>query len=420
MTAIAQATTRQVLAPYALFGAAVAFAGPPIYIHTPSLYASQHGLSLATVGVVLLAVRMLDFVQDPLLGWWIGRNTAHRRRIATGFGLLLGVGALALFAPAPLPMPAVWLVASLACVFTAFSGLQILYYSSGVVLGRELPGGHNLVAGWREAGILAGVCAACVAPTLAEMLVGKALAFPVFAAVFCVLLAAAVVQMRPWWPSAGATTLMPSGFREVLADSRVQRLLAIGLVNSLPTGLTATLFVFFVEDRLQAPAHAGPALLLFFAAAAAAAPLWARLANRIGAKRALLLGMGGAIAAFLGALTLGAGDWPAFYLICIASGFAVGGDMTLLPAMLSARLSERESGGEMAFGLWGFVNKASLALAAGLALPALGAAGFAPNQENSPAALEALSIAYAAVPCALKAAAAIALSLTRIPEGDRS
>lgn len=419
MTAIAQVGTRQVLAPYALFGAAVAFAGPPIYIHTPSLYASQHGLSLATVGIVLLAVRMLDFVQDPLLGWWIGRNTQHRRRIATGFALLLGAGALALFAPAPVPMPALWLVVSLALVFTAFSGLQILYYSSGVVLGRELPGGHNLVAGWREAGILAGVCAACVAPTLTEMLVGKALAFPVFAAAFCVLLAAAVVQMRPWWPS-GTATLMPSGFREVLADGRVQRLLAIGLVNSLPTGLTATLFIFFVEDRLQAPAHAGPALLLFFTAAAAAAPLWARLANRIGAKRALLLGMIGAIAAFLGALTLGAGDWPAFYLICIASGFAVGADMTLLPAMLSARLSQRESGGEMAFGLWGFVNKASLALAAGLALPALGAAGFAPGQDNSPAALEALSLAYAGVPCALKAAAAIALSLIRIPEGDRS
>ncbi len=419
MTAIADVKPNQVLAPYALFGAAVAFAGPPIYIHTPSLYASQHGLSLATVGVVLLAVRLLDFVQDPLLGWWIGRQAANRPRIAAGFALLLGLGALALFAPAPVPMPALWLTISLAVVFTAFSGLQILYYSSGVVLGRQLAGGHNHVAGWREAGVLAGVCAACVAPAITEQLFGKALAFPAYAAAFCVLLAAAVLQMRRWWP--GVTgPVIAGGFREVLADGKVQRLLAIGLVNALPTGLTATLFVFFVEDRLNAPDHAGPALLLFFAAAAAAAPLWARLANRIGAKRALLLGMTAAIVAFLGALTLGAGDWPLFYVISVASGFAVGADMTLLPALLSNRLARQGWSGELAFGLWGFVNKASLALAAGLALPVLGAAGFAPGTSNPPAALEVLSLAYAGVPCALKAIAAIALILTRISEADHS
>ena len=42
--------------PYALFGAAVAFAGPPIYIHTPNLYASQHGITLGALGAILLGV----------------------------------------------------------------------------------------------------------------------------------------------------------------------------------------------------------------------------------------------------------------------------------------------------------------------------------------------------------------------------
>lgn len=409
----------RMLGPYALFGAAVAFAGPPIYIHTPSLYAAQHGLSLATVGFVLLAVRLLDFVQDPLLGWWIGRCPAWRRLFAAGFGALLGLGALALFAPAPLPLPALWLTVSLAVVFTGFSALQILYYSSGVVLAQSLPGGHNRLAGWREAGVLGGVCAACVAPALAASLVGKPYAFSLYAAAFCLLLVVAVWRMRRWWP-AGQTSGPQRIPKQVLTDPKVQRLLLIGLINALPTGLTATLFVFFVEDRLQAAEHAGPALLLFFAAAAVGAPVWGRIANRIGARRALILGMSAATAAFLGAMTLGSGDWLLFYGICIASGFCVGADMTLLPALLSARLSNHEGGGELAFGLWGFVNKASLALAAGLALPALAAAGFEPGATaNSPFALQALSIAYAGVPCVLKAMTVLALSLTPIPEGSQ-
>jgi len=46
--------------------------------------------------------------------------------------------------------------------------------------------------------------------------------------------------------------------------------------------------------------------------------------------------------------------------------------------------------------------KASVALAAGLTLPALQWAGYVPAQENSDAALHALSVTYALVPCGLK------------------
>ena len=194
----------------------------------------------------------------------------------------------------------------------------------------------------------------------------------------------------------------------------------IGLVNALPTGLTATLFLFFVHDRLQAAAHTGPALVAFFLAAAVAAPLWARAARRFGHKRTLLIGMAASIAAFLWALNLGAGDWLPFYLVAVGSGAAMGADMTLLPALLAARLGALRSGGEAAFGLWGFVNKAALALAAGVAMPALALAGFTPGGVNTVAALTTLSFAYAGLPCLLKAVAMIVLAATPITEGDRA
>lgn len=422
MTAAASAPVGKVqkmLLRYSMFGAALAFAGPPIYIHTPRLYADQHGLGLAAVGAILLGLRILDFGQDPLLGWWISRTKMAKRTIATIFASALGIGALALFAPVPILDGRIWLAFSLAVVFTGFSGLQILFYSAGVSLAEQ--GGntltHDRIAGWREAGVLAGICAACVAPLALGSVFGEAIGFTAFAIVFCLFLACAVYRMRGVWPVGGVINQEAppaSGLRRLFQDNGVRRLLLISLLNALPGGLTATLFLFFVEEKLQAGDQAGPMLLLFFASAGLAAPLWSKAAARFGPKPAMLCGMLAAIFAFLWALTLGAGDWMAFYVISAASGAALGADMTLLPAMLSRRLSATGLDSAQAFGVWGFINKASLAVAAGVALPLIGHAGFAPGPGNSEAALSALAIAYAGAPCALKALAAGLLFMTPI------
>ncbi len=325
---------------------------------------------------------------------------------------MLGAGALVLFLPATPGQPALSLVVGLAIVFTGFSALQILFYASGVAYGQQLPGGHERIAGWREAGVLTGVAVACVLPEAASAVIGRKAAFGLFAVAFAALLGLALWQMRGRWPRRQATGGERAALRACWRDAALRRLLGIGLLNALPTGLTATLFLFFVEDRLEAPGHAGPALLAFFVAAAAAAPAWARAARRFGPKRALLAGMAAAIAIFLVAATLGSGDWPAFYLIAIGSGAAMGADMTLLPALLARRLDALGQDGAIAFGLWGFVNKAALALAAGLAMPALDVAGYQPGPGNSAASLTALALAYAAAPSVIKAAALVALAAT--------
>ena len=92
--------------------------------------------------------------------------------------------------------------------------------------------------------------------------------------------------------------------------------------------------------------------------------------------------------------------------------------MTLLPAIFARRLAALATkGGEaVAFGLWSFVSKLSLAIAAGSLLPVLDAAGFRSGLANSPAALQTLSVLYALVPCALKLVAMAVLARTPVPE----
>lgn len=405
--------TRPRLPGYALFAAMLASAGLPIYIHAPKFYVDEYGVSLAALGTVLFVLRLFDFVQDPILGWLSEAARARRRTAVAIAASAMAISMIGLFAVVPPISPLLWFGLTLTGLFTAFSFLTICFYAQGVRTAERLgEDGHTRLAGWRESGALFGVCVAAVAPTGLAAVSGHPFAY--FSAGFASLVVLGVFGMRREWAAVSAA---PSpGMGPVLADGLARRLLLIVLVNATPVAVTSTLFLFFVESRLDAPGWEGPLLLLFFLAAALSAPLWAQTARRFGAKPALLAGMGLAIAAFGWAATLGAGDTFAFALICIASGAALGADMTLLPAIFARRMAAVSPNAGQAFGLWSFVSKFTLAFAAVTLLPLLDAAGFRAGSGNTADALTTLTILYALVPCALKLVAIGLLAATPIEE----
>jgi Na+/melibiose symporter-like transporter len=170
----------------------------------------------------------------------------------------------------------------------------------------------------------------------------------------------------------------------------------------------ATLVLFFIRDRLQAPAYEALFLASYFAVGALSIPLWVRAVHRIGLERAWLASMGLAIAVFVWASALGAGDVAAFTMVCALSGLGLGADLTLPSAMLAGVIQRAGHGAQSEgayFGWWHFATKLNLALAAGIALPALSWFGYSPDS-RSPQALAALTAAYCVLPCVLKLAAA--------------
>ncbi len=403
--------SRGELARTSLVAAALAFGGLPLYVHAPRFYAEEMALGLPVMGAVLLAARALDSVQDPAIGWLADRLRHRRELWAAAAMLLLAAGFLVLFAPpgwgAPMPRFAL----GLAAAFTGFSALQIALYDHGLALAGRAGGAHTAhtrIALWREAGGLAGVCLAALAPAALGAALGPAGAFLGFAVVFTTVAALSVAVMAGHWRASGAAPAGRGGFCGALAAPGVLPVLGFGFVNALPTAVTSTLFLFFVADVLEAEAHAGPLLLLFFASAAAAAPAWASVADRVGRRAALACGMSLSIAAFAWAWRLGPGDVAPFYGIAAASGAALGADMTLVPAMLAARI---DGGGGRVFAIWTFLQKSALALAAGVALPALAFSGFDPAAPVTAEGRAALSAAYAVVPCLLKLAAIAALAI---------
>ena len=175
--------------------------------------------------------------------------------------------------------------------------------------------------------------------------------------------------------------------------------------------LCRRLMLGFSRDRLQAQSLEPLFLASYFAAGALSMPLWVRLVARWGLARAWLTGMGLAIASFIWAMTLGAGDVAAYTAVCICSGVALGADLALPGALLAGVVQSAGHGGRLEggyFGWWNFATKLNLALAAGLALPLLQTLGYTPGRQD-PQALQALTIIYCLLPCLLKLAAAALL-----------
>lgn len=399
-----------------LYALMLAAAGIPLYIHLPQFASVNLGIGLGTIGVILLVIRLIDLVQDPLIGWAIDRWPKAQAAFAISAAAGLALGFPLLFSLSPGPYLVAKLVMILILLFSAYSlGSILLYGRSATLAERPEPEALMTLAAFREGGMLAGVIIAALAPAAFAGLGAGGQGYGAFGMFLGGLAVMTAVATLPMWrrPAILGQSLSLAG----LGQAGALRLLVLALVNSLPVAITSTLFLFFVEDRLQLPGMAGLLLTLFFLSAGLSVPIWTRISQRLGPKRTLLISMPLAIAGFVGAAFLGPGDLAGFAVICVAAGAALGSDTVLLPAMFSVALTKAGLKASLAFGIWAFAGKLGLALAAFIVMPLLQWNGFVPGQVNSALALTTLSIAYAVIPCVLKLGS-LALVLTLPDEPD--
>jgi len=394
---------------YGALGLPLAFVALPLYVVLPSHYASQFGVPLAWLGALLLAARLFDAATDPLIGrWcdaWFAKSSRHVLGMAAFAALALSLGFVGLFFPPVRDMAPLlaWCGAMLLLSYGCYSVLSIAHQSWGARLGGDAAQRADIVA-WREGLALAGVLLASLLPSLAGMGVTSAVL------ALALLLGLAGLWHAPEVPKSAPAT-DAADMRLALTNRSFRQLLWIYLLNGIASAIPATLVLFFIRDRLQAPDFEAALLGAYFAAAALSMPLWLRAVRRFGLVRSWLGGMLLAIAAFVWATTLGAGDVVGFAAVCVGSGIALGADLSVPGALLAGVI--RKAGHEdrlegLYFGWWNMATKLNLALAAGIALPMLGLFGYTPGSRD-PQALAALTWVYCALPCALKLVAAALL-----------
>ncbi|WP_306048768.1 MFS transporter [Oceaniradius stylonematis] len=403
---------------YALPAIPLAALTLPLYILLPAFYSEAVGLSLAATGAALVAMRIFDAVNDPLIGLVADKwrtPFGRRRRL---FALSLPVCALAAFM-------LFWPPVDAGPFYLAGWGMLLsLGYTAAVIpffaWGAEMAGDYrsrSTITGWREGFTLTGTLIAIALPFtlgfddasgfhgLALLGVAIAIALPALGAV-------TVFAVPEPHEHTREAVDWRAGLGHLRQNTPFLRLIAAFFVNGMANGIPATLFLFFVGDYLGAEALQGPLLFLYFACGVAGVPLATWASRRVGKHRAWALGMIAACIIFATVPLLSEGDIAAFAVICAATGLLVGFDLAIPPAMQAdvidvdtAASGEQRSG--IYFAAWSLATKLSLALAVGLAFPLLDLFGFeaGAGPAQDPDALSALAVTYALVPVALKSGA---------------
>ncbi|WP_370869231.1 MFS transporter [Parvibaculum sp.] len=417
----ASATTAKLPLPriiaYALPAIPLAALTLPLYVLVPTFYTETLGLSLASVGFALLLVRIFDAVNDPLIGWAADRfrPSFGRRRALFALSLpLTAISAFMLFWP-PADASTLWLVAWGLLLSLGYTSALIPFSAWGAELATDYHG-RSRITGWREGLTLVGTLIAIALPFaigfeqadgvhgLAALGIAVLVALPLFGA--------AAIFMTPEPVEHSRTRVdLRSGLGHLARNRPFMRLIAAFFLNGLANGIPATLFLYFVSERLGLPDARGPLLFFYFLCAIAGVPLATWAARRVGKHRAWCYAMLAACLAFAPAPLLPEGSLMAFAVICAVTGVLLGFDLALPPAIQAdvidvdtAASGEQRSG--VYFAAWSLATKLSLAGGVGIVFPVLAGFGFDPGAEaGSAQGLSALAVAYAWVPIAAKLAA---------------
>ena len=423
---------------YATLQLPLAMAALPVVLNVSHFYGEVLKFSLQIMGPIFIFARIVDAVQDPVIGLISDRFTRRGPRGRLLFvGLmtpLLAGGFYMLFDPPDAwfgnqTLMALWLIAALLLVHLGYSGVSISYHAHGAELSDDYNERTRVTVG-REVFGLVGMTLAVVLPVMltSPMLFGDSNGYMVLGLIFlpiCILfsfptLAWAGPSVHPPVIHTERNPFIP--FFAPLKNRLFRRLLLVFVVNGSALGVAVTVILFYVEHVLAGnKTQAGIVLLTYFIAGAASVPLWLMLSKRTSKAAAWFVGMICSIVGLGLAIVLGPGDFYWFVAISVITGLGLGADYGLPPSILADVINAPEGGDTRGktgtyFGLWALATKLATALGAALSLPVVALLGFNPAKGQYDRT--ALIIVYIVLPVVIKAIAALLIWYIRI-EAER-
>lgn len=390
------------------FPLAAAFIALQVFV--PTFYAESTGLSLTSIGLILLIARLCDTVTDPIVGYLSDITpTAWRRRklfvvIATP---LIAISTFYLFNP-PENAGSAYLLLWTIAIYIAGT-LSIVPIGAW---GAELSSDYNtrsLISGIKVAfGLIGSLSALMFAVILSgddSAQLGRTLTGITWLVISTLIVATVL-----------AAVLVPDNKETELPDNTVKaawqvisqptpfrQLLGSFFLNAVGNAIPASLFILFVTHVIDAPDQVGRMLFLYFVCSALSVPVWVAVSKRLGKHQTWTIAILLAAAFFIWTPFLDSGSLLIFYIIVVVTGFATGADL-VLPAAINGDLiewDELQTGYKrpgLFFALWGTATKLSFALAIGIAFPLLDLFGFSATGDNDSNAIQGLAVLYG-LPC---------------------
>lgn len=313
-------------------------------VYLPTHLASGFGLSLATVGTLLLAARVFDMVADPIVAWGSDRfatRWGHRRPwlVAAVPPILLGVAGLFFAGPS----------AGIATIVVAGLVLHLGYtllatpHGGWVLELARTPGGRMRVMAARTWVALAGMVALLVVPSIMERALAADRTMQVAVLGWTLLLLtpiAVLLTLRfaaepPPLANPRLATRNPwRAFAAVFAIPAIWPILLLYLLGGIAEAGSAAIFLLFV-DRVLDLAGWGSSLLLVQAVVTLFfLPLWGRIGQAIGGRSLLTIFYGWQLLVLPLALILPNGSLVAALIFVTGRGVVGGVDFMALRAMV--------------------------------------------------------------------------------------
>ena len=362
---------------YGFLSLCLSFLGLPLYIHIPKFYHDNYGLSLAAIGTSLLILRIFDAIIDPILGILSERFAFTQKKYLIIFGL-----SLALFYNAFFNLPKFqsqqftlyWFIACTSMVYLFFGLIFINYYNLGVKLVKS----SSLIlklSSFRELFSFFGMILASILPfILFGMLGNYSQAFIIYGIIFFILIIIALFALpdlsKNYKPNLKNNFAIPFRSLSYIYNNKSLRLLIIlFFINSIPLAITSNLFAFYVDKVLLAKDLQATFLIIYLLSAALCASSFSFIFKSSNKINSLIILMIISLIGFSITYFIDSTNKELFYLVCIISGFGLGGEMVLLTAMAAEMLKNNQQNGNVFFSILGSCSKISLALAAGIFLP---------------------------------------------------
>jgi len=421
---VAEVLSKTTIYAHGTLGMPLAVIGYPLAIWIPAHYAGELGLSLATVGTILMLARLTDVITDPIMGEisdrWRTRIGRRRPWLLIGSPVMM-FGVYKLFIPDE-GVGVVYFLAWLSVFFLGSTMIGLPHRAWGAELSPDYHQRSRVTAG-REFYVLIGLMLAAAVPMIIEIradggasvgevfttlwndavgaftgdfrdkkivdratLTGPVLAGLAWSIVFLLPVCSAVVLLFVKEPKAILNEKRPSfreGLKLVRKNGPMMRVLIIALLVYFGESFRNAVSLFFIRDIVGVPTI-GAAYFFYFVAGLGAIPFWLWLGRTIGKHRAFIGTLVTVACVSTANLFLGYGDYLPFFLLFVIKGFCFGGLQFLPVAMLAdvIDVDAARSGGRRAgtyFAFLGFTEKIAIAFGTGISLNIVGLLGFDPS-----------------------------------------
>jgi Na+/melibiose symporter-like transporter len=397
--------------------------GLPLQVYLPPYYSADLGLSLSTVGIAFLVVRVLDIFLDPCLGILMDRTRLPFGRFKTWLSAgvpLLMLASVVLFFAKP-GATAGQLAIGLALAYGGWSVCVVAQTSWGALLSPSY-NERSRIYGWWQMFNLLGLLLILILPIATNYVVpGREAGIRAMGLWLLVLtpistaLSVLLVDEPP--PVDGARLARFSDVLELLRLSAVKRLLACDFLIGLAFGMTGALFVFFfTKAKGFDTAFTNYGLLAYFLGGVAGGPVWTLLSNRVNKHAALTWAC---LAATIGLVLLYItpnGNRVLAFITIVVGGLPYAAPNQISRAMLAdaADQDRLENGADrvgLLYALVAATAKMGPALAIGITYVGLEhLVGFDPNSDhNSSLAIHGLQAFFVLLPAVLFALATLCL-----------